>query len=56
MLHADDPRAPRVLTIYGGKLTGYRSTAEKVLARLAPSLPRRRAVASTRELQLTPAD
>jgi len=48
--------APRVLSIYGGKLTGYRATAEKVLARIAPALPTRPAVADTRKLVLTPAD
>jgi glycerol-3-phosphate dehydrogenase len=51
-----DAAAPALLTIYGGKLTGYRSTAEKVLARIAGALPRRRPRASTRELPLVPAD
>jgi glycerol-3-phosphate dehydrogenase len=32
-----DPR-PRVLSIYGGKLTGWRAAAEHVLSRIAPSL------------------
>jgi glycerol-3-phosphate dehydrogenase len=51
-----DPRAPALLTIYGGKLTGYRSTAERVLERIAGALPRRRPRASTRELPLVPAE
>jgi glycerol-3-phosphate dehydrogenase len=37
-----DPR-PRVLSIYGGKLTGWRAAAEEVLGRIAPALgPRTR--------------
>jgi len=40
-LVVDDEARPTMLAIYGGKLTGYRATAEKVLARLAPSLPAR---------------
>ena len=45
---------PRVLTIYGGKLTAYRATAEAVLARLRASLPEKQPVADTRELALHP--
>jgi len=45
---------PRVLSIYGGKLTAYRATAEKVVKRIAPSLPQRTTVADTRKLPLTP--
>lgn len=54
LLHVDDEYRPRVLTIYGGKLTAYRATAERVLARLAGVLPRRRQRADTRTLRLTP--
>jgi glycerol-3-phosphate dehydrogenase len=43
-----------VLTIWGGKLTTYRSTAEKVMRRLGSSLPARVAVASTQTLELSP--
>lgn len=46
---------PRILSIYGGKLTTYRATAEKVLRRIAPALPDRQPVADTRTLPLTPA-
>ncbi len=45
---------PRLLSIYGGKLTSYRATAEKVLARVAPALPARRPVADTTTLRLSP--
>ena len=50
----DRRQPPRVLSIYGGKLTAYRATAEKVVKRIAPSLPQRTAVADTRKLPLTP--
>ncbi|MFQ5653191.1 MAG: glycerol-3-phosphate dehydrogenase/oxidase [Planctomycetota bacterium] len=43
---------PWLVTIAGGKLTGYRVTAEKVMERLRSSLPPARAVADTRELLL----
>lgn len=53
-LVVDDETQPKVLAIYGGKLTGYRATAEKVIARLAPSLPRRERKADTATLRLEP--
>lgn len=55
ILHLDQPDHPnnaRLLTVYGGKLTTYRLTAERVVARLAGVLPRRKMVADTRELRL----
>ncbi len=55
-LLVDHPRRPRVLSIYGGKLTGYRATAEKVIHRIRHTLPARKAVARTSELTLTPVD
>ncbi len=30
---------PHYLTIYGGKLTNYRATAESVVQRVLPALP-----------------
>lgn len=56
VLAVDQPDRPRLLTIYGGKLTTYRATAEKVMRRLAPSLPQRKPRADTRELRIAPAD
>ncbi len=53
-LDLDRAARPRVLTIWGGKLTTYRSTAEKVMRRLGSSLPARTAVASTQTLELSP--
>lgn len=50
----DDDRAPRMIAIYGGKLTGYRATAAKVIERLRPSLPERPARGDTSTLRLRP--
>ena len=52
ILHSDRSNNPRLVTIYGGKLTAYRVTAEKVMSLLHASLPQRESVASTRELPL----
>lgn len=51
-LPVDQPERPRVLSIFGGKLTGYRATAEKVMNTIRPTLPERRRVADTRTLRL----
>jgi glycerol-3-phosphate dehydrogenase len=51
-LVCDDERAPRTVAIYGGKLTGYRATAEKVMRLLARTLPERKARGDTRELAI----
>lgn len=48
----DDARRPRVLGIYGGKLTTWCATAEKALARIAPGLPERTRRADPRTLGL----
>ncbi len=55
-LPVDDPRQPRVVTIFGGKLTGYRATAQKVMRQLRKSLPVREPVADTRTLPLRAVD
>ena len=52
VFRTDGPGVERYLAIYGGKLTGYRATAEKVLRRLAGALPERRPLARTDELRL----
>jgi glycerol-3-phosphate dehydrogenase len=44
---------PRLLTVYGGKLTTYRLTAERVMIHLADALPAHTRLADTRQLQLT---
>ncbi|MBL1277216.1 MAG: FAD-dependent oxidoreductase [Ectothiorhodospiraceae bacterium] len=52
VLHPDRVQQPRFITIYGGKLTSYRATAEKVMKMLQESLPERVSVADTRSLPL----
>ena len=52
VLQTDHPDTPRLLTIYGGKLTAYRATAEKVMRMLKKTLPDRVALADTRTLSL----
>lgn len=47
-----DPALARVLSIYGGKLTGYRATAQKIMKRLGVLLPRRTPRAETTRLML----
>lgn len=53
-LLTDDRERPRTVAIYGGKLTGYRATAERVLSLLRRTLPPREALADTRFLRLAP--
>lgn len=50
----DRNERPRLLSIIGGKLTGWRATAEKVMQRIAPGLPTRKSRADTRHLRLSP--
>jgi glycerol-3-phosphate dehydrogenase len=54
LLLTDRDHAPRVLSIYGGKLTTWRAVAERAMQRLAASLPARRARAHTDRLRLYP--
>jgi len=54
-LLVDNEQAPRVLSIYGGKLTTWRATAEKVVTRLSASLPSRKIRARTDTVRLYPA-
>jgi glycerol-3-phosphate dehydrogenase len=48
----DREHKPRVLGIYGGKLTGWRAAAEHVLNRISPSLPTAPRRAATDQLIL----
>jgi glycerol-3-phosphate dehydrogenase len=48
----DRDSRPRVLSIYGGKLTGWRAAAEHVLSRIAPSLGPKARRAATDQLIL----
>lgn len=53
-LPADNPAAPRTVAIYGGKLTGYRATAGKVMKILRRTLPERKRCSDTAKLLLQP--
>jgi glycerol-3-phosphate dehydrogenase len=53
VLHPDHPERARLVSIYGGKLTGYRLTAAKVMRLLQKSLPTRQSLADTAELTLS---
>ena len=44
---------PRMISIFGGKLTAYRATAEHVLARFHDSLPKSSNKLNTKEIKLT---
>jgi glycerol-3-phosphate dehydrogenase len=44
---------PRLVTLYGGKLTVFRATAEKVMKLIKPSLPHRKRQAETHHLRLS---
>lgn len=55
ILSPDDERRPSFVTVYGGKLTGYRATAARVLALLQGNLPQAKAKADTKTL-LLPSD
>jgi len=48
----DNRAQPHLVAIYGGKLTSYRATSEKVIRLLAPQLPARPRKADTRHLKL----
>ena len=47
-----DTHHPHLLTLYGGKLTGYRHTAEKVITYIKKTIGNRKAIASTKNIPL----
>lgn len=51
-LPVDNQSNPKVLSVFGGKLTGYRATAQQVMHRLKRTLPKRDPVARTSEIPL----
>jgi glycerol-3-phosphate dehydrogenase len=55
LLLADREQRPRVLSIYGGKLTTWRAVSERVAQQVSGSLPTRSALARTDQLPLQPA-
>jgi len=52
-LICDQRKSAQWISVYGGKLTGYRATAEKVVKLIQQSIGRRKKVADTRYLPLT---
>jgi glycerol-3-phosphate dehydrogenase len=54
MFAVDNEAHPRVLSVMGGKLTTYRTTAQAALERLAPSLPTKERRADTALVSLIP--
>ncbi len=52
ILHIDKESNPAVLSVYGGKLSSFRATGEKVIKRLSHLLPTRTAIADTKRLRL----
>jgi glycerol-3-phosphate dehydrogenase len=53
-LSVDNTARPRTVAIYGGKLTGYRATAEKVIKNLRRTLPERKHRGKTAKQPLRP--
>ncbi|MDJ0956498.1 MAG: FAD-dependent oxidoreductase [Arenicellales bacterium] len=51
-LPVDNESNPRVLSILGGKLTGYRATAEQVMHTLYRTLPKKEPIAQTSKIPL----
>lgn len=45
---------PAMLTLYGGKLTSYRATAQRVMDKLRQHLPEKKPIADTAQLRLEP--
>jgi len=54
MLMVNDRKHPQLVSIYGGKLTGYRAAAQKVMRILKRTLPARTAVGHTADIRLVP--
>ena len=52
ILHTGKQDNLSLLTIYGGKVTTYRLTAERVMERISKTLPVRKVIADTRYLKL----
>jgi glycerol-3-phosphate dehydrogenase len=53
LLLTDRPQQPRVLSIYGGKLTTWRAVSARALSMVASSLPERKPLARTDQLTLS---
>ncbi|MBU0482451.1 MAG: FAD-dependent oxidoreductase [Proteobacteria bacterium] len=53
LIQYDDRGAPRIISLYGGKLTTYRATAESIIKKVAPTLGKREHPQDTSEIYLT---
>jgi glycerol-3-phosphate dehydrogenase len=51
IIHCDNPQAPAIISIYGGKLTSHRATAENVMRYVHRKIPPQQRV-NTRVLSL----
>lgn len=56
ILETDRAYHPRIISLYGGKLTSYRADSLKVLAKVRGSLPSRKRRGDTARLRLVPVD
>jgi glycerol-3-phosphate dehydrogenase len=56
IIQLDDISSPKVASLYGGKLTAYRATADKVMRRILPALPRKKPLANTKDVKLVPVE
>jgi glycerol-3-phosphate dehydrogenase len=56
ILETDRSHKPRVISLYGGKLTSYRADSLKVIRKLRGVLPARQRRGDTAELRLQPVD
>ncbi|MCW8854102.1 MAG: FAD-dependent oxidoreductase [Gammaproteobacteria bacterium] len=53
IIHHDITKTPRVFTLYGGKLTAHRATAEQLMKTIQPFLPAATRDIDTRKIKLT---
>ncbi|KPJ93776.1 MAG: hypothetical protein AMJ53_06600 [Gammaproteobacteria bacterium SG8_11] len=56
IIQLDNAASPKIASLYGGKLTAYRATAEKVMRCILPLLPHKKPIADTSKLTLHPVD
>jgi glycerol-3-phosphate dehydrogenase len=53
IFHLNPAKDPRLLTVYGGKLTGYRATSAKLIKKIEKQIGKREEIADTAELPLS---
>jgi len=52
IVHEDKVNGARLFSIYGGKLTAYRATAESVIDKIKHYLPQRKVIGDTKKIKL----